>query len=68
MIHLVTIQLLLSILLMLIDSRKSNLTRKHGWATLRVLIKAFIILYIEYLKKLKGKLEESGKTERVATF
>ena len=26
------------------------------------------LVFIEYLKKVKGKLEEAGQTERVATF
>ena len=29
---------------------------------------AFSLLGIEYLKKIKGKLEESGKSDRVAGF
>ena len=63
------IQSLLSILLMLTDSRKSNLTKKDGLPTLRVLNS--ILSYssiVEYLKKVKAKLEEQGKSERVPVF
>ena len=28
----------------------------------------FLIFILEYLKKIKGKLEESGKADRVPTF
>lgn len=56
------------ILLMLIDSKKSNLTRKHGWAISKVLNTELLTVIIEYLKRLKGKLEEEGKADRIATF
>ena len=62
------IQSLLSILLMLIDSRKSNLTKNHGPPTLRVINTHFAYYVIEYVKKVKGKLEEEGKADRIAVF
>lgn len=69
-------KVLLSLIwLMLTDLKKSILTRKLGLAILKV--RAFSPLFnilnikppfVEYVKKVKAKLEEQGKTERIPSF
>jgi hypothetical protein len=43
------------------------LTRNNGWLTLKV-TNSILISNIEYLKKVKAKLEENGKADRVPGF
>ena len=56
----------LSISLKPTDSRRYNLKKKPSWVASKVLFMQFRSL--EYLKKVKGKLEESGKADRVPVF
>ena len=58
----------LLILLMLTDSRKLIQTKKHGLNTSKVRTSQSANHFIGYLKAIKAKLEEAGKTERVAVF
>jgi hypothetical protein len=51
-----------------IDSRKSNSTKKDGPAILRVSYHHFAYSFVEYLKKVKAKLEEAGKADRIPVF
>ena len=44
------------------------MTRRHGLHTSRVTYSLKLISIVEYVKKVKAKLEEQGKTERVAAF
>ena len=64
----VKIQLLSLISQMPTDLRKSNLTRKVGLPTSRVRTQLNTNRFIEYVKKLKGKLEEQGQAERIPEF